>query len=352
MISNIEISNINKHILKYENKTKNKNKNIEMYSTIIKYDFSSINEINISNIIKNIDNYYTNYLIIENYDFVNISQLNETTIEKFQLINDIKYLIIKYNKNELIDLNTFLFNLYNAKFFIFHIIDSFIYILKSLIKLNSNNICYFNLSPENIKFNIDYGEKPMLSNFHSSLQISKLSVEYITNIIKKINNYTYKPLEIHILFYFIENNIFTISYSFIEEITEVFIQNLTILNLFSENFKETYKKYCIDFLKKYINKSKTDIITDILKYNDKWDVYSLSIIYLHYIGNILKLFSLDEDFFRKIINELSKNINPDPSKRNSLHNLLETYNELFNKVKDWDFVNKIQTNKLPKLFHI
>ena len=69
--------------------------------------------------------------------------------------------------------------------------------MKSLIELNKNNICFFNLSPQNIVFNLDCGEKPILNNFQLSLQISHLNQSYITNIINKTDDYTYKPLEIN-----------------------------------------------------------------------------------------------------------------------------------------------------------
>ena len=132
------------------------------------------------------------------------------------------------------------------------------------------------------------------------------------NIIKKIDDYTHKPLEIHILFYLIKNNITTISYSFIEEISEIFTKNLSVLTLYSENFKELYKISCIEYLKKYINKPKSEIIMDILKYHKKWDIYSLSILYLHIFGNILRVFSLKDNFISKIIKELTTNISVDP----------------------------------------
>ena len=103
-----------------------------------------------------------------------------------------------------------MFNFTDSKRFIFSIIESFSYILQSLEKLNANNICFFNLSPQNIGFSLN---NPILHNFQTSLQISKLSQSYITNIIKKVDNYTHKPLEVHVLFYLIQNDIFTICIS-------------------------------------------------------------------------------------------------------------------------------------------
>jgi hypothetical protein len=198
--------------------------------------------------------YNNNYAIVEDYDYVNISQLSEKYINKLNLTNNNKYLIFKYKNDTYVVFNDFLFNLINPKQVIFHVIESFSYILKSLIKLNKNNICFFNLSPQNIVFNLDCGEKPLLQNFQLSLQTLKLNESYITNIINKLDDYTYKPLEIHALFYLIRNDFQTISYSLIEDICENYVKNLSILDFFSEKYKESYKNSCISILKNYINK--------------------------------------------------------------------------------------------------
>jgi hypothetical protein len=176
-------------------------------------------------------------------------------------------------------------------------------------------------------------------------------MKYITSIIKKQNDYTHKPLEVHVLFYLIENDISSISYSFIDEISEVFVNKLSILTLFSEKYRETYKTACIESLKKYINKSKTDIIIDILEQNDKWDVYSLSVLYLHIFGNISKIFSLSKTFISKITIELSKNINPEPSKRSSLEKLLENFDNLFNDENNWFYIKNLLSSKMPQLVY-
>ena len=352
MITNIEINNINKHF--FLNSEKNLyEENKKKYNTkIINYCFNSINEVNISNIIKKIAYYSNNYSIIEEYDFINISQINDEIIEKQNLIEEKKYLIFKYKNDELIKFNDFLLNIYNPKIFILNIIESFSYLLKSLIKLNDNKICFFNLSPENIVFNLNCGEKPIIENFKLSLQVSKLNESYITNIINNDNNYTHKPLEVHLLFYIIKNDIFTISYSLIEEICEFFVNNLSVLTLFSEKYKETYKKESIESLKKYINKPKSHIIYNILEENNKWDVYSLSLLYLHIFGNISRVFSLKQTFISKIINELSKNISSEPSKRSTLQNLDKIFEKHLNDETNWLFVNKLSFNKMSQLMDI
>ena len=352
MNTNIEISNINKHfflnIQDYENDDNNKK-----YKTkITNHCFYSINEANISDIIKTLKYYSNNYAVVNDYDYVNISQLSEKYVDKLNLTNNQKYLVFKYKNENYVLFNDFLFNLTNPKLFIFHVIESFSYILKSLIGLNANNICFFNLSPQNIVFNLDCGEKPILQNFQLSLYISNLNASYITNIINKLEDYTYKPLEVHVLFYLIRNDLHTISQSLIEEISEMFIKKLSILNFFSEKYKESYKITCISVLKKYINMPKTEIIDDILENTDKWDVFSLSVLYLHIFHNISRVFSLKNTFINKIILELSRNIHPDPAMRSSLENLLDYFDKLLNNENDWSYINRLSSNIMPTLFNI
>jgi hypothetical protein len=343
---NIELTNINKHFLFNTEKGNNYN-NMQKYKTkIIDLCFSSVNEANISDTIQNITDYINYYSIIEDYDFANIGEINNIINKNIIINNDDKYLIFKYKKENYLSFCDFLYRIESPKQFIFNCIDSFSHLLKSLIKLNENNICFFNLSSNNILFYLD---KPIICNFQFSLQVLKLNNSYIENVIQNLNDFTNKPLEVHVLFYIIKNNLSSISYSFIEEICEVFVNNLNILNLFSVNYKYSYKLACIESLKKYLNLSKSDIIQLILEENEKWDIYSLSVIYLHIFGNFSRVFSLKQSFINNIMIELCKNINPEPSKRSNLKKLKETFDNFLN--IDWSFVNKLSCNKMPLLLN-
>lgn len=351
MNRNINLSNIKRHFFYKNEKTCNEKTNKHI-TKIIEQNFLSLNEAKICNIIKKIP-YYTHYfLIVEDYDFVNINQINDRFIKKINIENKKELLIYKYKNNNVIKFNDFIFNICEPKLFIKSIIDTFQYILKSLIILNENNICFFDLCPEKIVVNFDCGEKLQIQDFGNSLILPKLNEDYITKIIQKTSNYTHKPFEVHILFYLIQNDITTISYSFIEEISEIFVDKLNVLNLFTEQYKKKYKDLCIESLKKYINKSRSFIIEDILKYSNKWDVYSLSLIYLHLFGNVTSVFSLKQTFISKLTIELSKNILPEPSKRNSLENLSKNIDNLLNEENDWDFVQRLGSDKMTQLFSI
>ena len=238
---------------------------------------------------------------------------------------------------------------FGNKKFIFSILNTYTNLLNNLIKLNQNGVCFFELCSENIVFSPN--STPFLTNFSNSLIISDLNTSYIQNIVKNISNYTYKPLEIHVLFYLIVNDEKTLSLSFIQDICINYVKTMDILSLFSQNYKESYEKACIETLKKYINKPKLAIIADILNYSQYWDNYSLSILYLHIIGNISKFFSLKGTFMNKFTLLLIQNIHPNPLKRETLKETSKNYDKLFDS-SDWGFINDFSSEKMKKLFHL
>jgi hypothetical protein len=343
---NINLSGLKYHFFSQSGKIVEEDK-LKVQSKIKKYDFYAVNEIQISEKIKIIPYYFINYQIIDSYEFINISQLNDKYIDKININDKIRYLTLNYKKNDFINFNSFLLNFHDIKLLIYTIIESFPHLLNSLYCLNEHNICFFNLCPSNIVLLNNCGEKPILQNFKYSIQYEKLNDSYFSKIINNLNdNYIYKPLEVHILFYLIKNDINTISYSFIEEICEIYVNNLSVLRFFSQKYVEDYKKSCIETLKKYINQDKREIIKILLKNIELWDIFSISVLYLHIIGNILQIFSLQGTFISKLFVELSKNIHPNPEKRYDLETMREIYNKLFNEETDWKYINNLKNDKI------
>jgi len=87
----------------------------------------------------------------------------------------------------------------------------------------------------------------------------------------------------------------------------------------------------------------------LLENVETWDLFSLSVLYLHIIGNILQLFSLQGTFISKLFIELSKNIHPNPQKRYDLDSMREIYNKLFNEETNWKYINNLKNNKMSLL---
>ena len=332
MNKSINIGLITNQITNNRRKVNNIDDNDENQTKITVYDFFSINEIKIGEIIEEIPYYRNYYDIITDYDFIDIGKIGEKIIENVDLDSknkDKKYVVFNYNDEKRIGFSDFLFkslNNTNNKQFVFNILNTYSFLLNSLINLNENGVCFFELSTENIAFS-SYS-RPFLKSFKNSLIISDLNESYIHKIVKNIDTYTYKPLEIQVLFYLIVNNEETLSLSFIENICNNYVKHMDVLTLFSQNYKDSYEKACIETLKKYINKPKSVIIADISK-----------------------CFSLKGTFMNKFTLLLIKNIHPNPLKRETLQETRENYDKLFENM-DWSFINDFSNEKMKKLYDL
>jgi len=312
--------------------------------TIKELTFSIINEIKLCNKIKTIPYYFNDFKIVVSYnhikEFKRLSKIIDET--KGQ------YVMLEYNvsdsDSEQYSLKDYLMCLSTPKEVILFSLESYLHLLKHLLLLHRNKISFFDLHHNNIyitKYNT-----PILSNFENSILTEELNEEYITKIIKSTSDFTYKPLEVHLLFYLIINNESSLSSSLSYEICEHFMKNMHVLSLFDQTIREKYKRECTTSLNKYINKSRSVIITEIIKYSNTWDNYGLSILYLHIFFVELNSFSLKEGFMTDFLNILFKNISANPSNRLSLEDTLNSYNMLFEENNNWSYINKIQYDKL------
>jgi len=350
MNSDINVDMMKPYFLNQSNRTTNTQK---IQNTTIKlYDMFIVNEVKISKKISTIPHYYNNYEIIVDYQTIEVGSQNECLLEQLDVIlnneNNDKYLLVSYNstKNQIfVDFNTFLFHLKTPKLFIFHVLDSYSYLSDSLRNLHSLDICFFDLCPENIVFGENY--KPILKNVQNSLL--NCNENYIRSLLRKIKNYTYKPLEIHLLYYLMINDEITMSYSLIETISNHYIEGLHFLDLFNDNYRENYRKMCIDCLTPYINQPKSEIIHKIFTFNKTWDSYSLSIIYIHIFAHMNNIFKLHDTIMNVFLNHLLKNIHPDPNKRETMTSVLE---EMYVKHTDWSFIHTIPNDKLDELYNV
>lgn len=340
--------------LKSKSNHKDSDNDIQYEYSICLYDFFCLNSITICEKIKEKYNLTNNYRIINSYSQIAFGEVSEKNIYYNKNISDNpnnnhKYVLLEYNKVERLDFDDFFIKLAIPKLFIFHALDSYELLLSNLLDLEQINVCFFNLSSTNIIFTQNY--KPMLRNFNTSLLLDKCSdIEYFSQIVDKISDYTYKPIEIHVIFYLIKNNEDSLSFSAIDTICDNFVKNMSVLSLFSQEYRENYYRTSLDCLKKYINKPKLDIINQILTYSNTWDNYELSILYLHIFGNITRTFLLKDTFINKLTNILSINIGPDPSKRETLTKSIEIYNKTFYEFTDWDYIHEIPKEKMEKLY--
>jgi len=363
---NIEITNMKKLFspllrkLEYKEKDneyvdEEKKKSNKFISRVVENKFISTNEIKINDIIREIPYYQHRYNILYNYKPLALGEFDRKLVyNNSNKSKDIDYFLFQFKNEKFITFNENLFLLKTPKSLIFFVTETFTFLLTSLIELRSHNICFFDLSHKNIVLPFECREKPVLTHFQNSLLLlGDINNELtISKIIENINDYTYKPLEIFVLFYLFKNNLNTISYATIEEISEFYTKSLTVLKLFSLEYQNNFKLLCIKSLKRYINKHKKDIVCEILRHSYTWENYSLCLLYLHIVGNMLRVFSCKNTFISVFVGILAKNISPEPSDREKLEITLEKYGNLYYKFSDWSFVNKISQEKMCSLLKI
>lgn len=331
----------------------------QLRKVIVKYSPHAINEVNITKLIHESIPYYSNFvtLLIER-DILHLSQLKDNIVQKLNATAaddiDARYYIFKYDDVNAVDFADYLYSATSCKKLIVDMITSFTHLLYTLHLLNTAGICYFNLTYQNILFLEEYREKPVLKNFRLSL-ISKQLVQdhnYISHILHEIDNFTFQPIEVHLLYYFVTHKMVSITYTFIEEFCTQYINSSTILQLFPESYRASYKTQCMSLMMPYINKPRKVIMDNLLERNSTWDIYGLSVLYMHIFNAITTVFALKGTALNKITVELAKNLHPDASKRMSLEYTLTTFNRLLAEQPDWSFVNLLPNSKLDTLFEV
>lgn len=306
------------------------------HTETVVYSVLAVNEVMICTILRKILCYPCFFSLLEKYEKVETTQKTPISRETY---------LFFYSNEPSVDLVAFLGKSTDAKQLFSKMLDSLPYLLQALQELEQNNICFFQLSPQNIVF---ASEKPVLKGFRVSLQVSKLSVAYIVPILVEANLLRL-PLEVHLLHeILVKNKDVVISPAFIESFCLNFVESLLFLKMFSPLYKQKYQAECVKSLQKYVDVNQNDVIADILGKHTKWDIYSLSLLFLEIFACMQRVFSLKGTITSKIIAELIQNIHPDPEQRGNITDTIRTLERILEEQDLWsDFAKKIDNHRLP-----
>ena len=332
----------------YFNNNNKNDKCDDYYQTIEKKDFFLQNKLQVMKKMRKIINYCNKFESIIDVDLVKIGANDE-------LVEIDKNYIITYNfdKNTpILDFHDYLFSLISIKKFVSEIIMNYKTLLYNIFDLYNNNICFFNLNPENIIF---YKGRIILINFTNSFLINNskpVDFNHFKAIVLKKENLVYYPIEIHLLYHMFEKQTNILNYQLIQTVCNSFISQLTVLEFFDPLYKEKYNEICFVMLEKYLNKTPEFIYNDFYKFSDTWDNYSLSITFIHLIGCFIEFSKCKETYFNNWLSLLSKTIHPSPSRRVKINYCVEQLDIISEKYKDWDFIEKIDKIPIKQLFEI
>lgn len=331
-------------------------------------DKTTINEIDISKIIKKIKNSAKYFSTIEKHCEIKLNTFKKknASLSECDVVNNNEFVYndfilsyIKYIPSK--DIDNYIYSIDIPLIYIATILNTLNTVLNSIKLLNKNNIIHFDLHGGNILYNlktntpiiIDFG---LSINLNNILSITKDKTDIDFYNLKKATfhyspkHFNYAP-ETHLITYLLNN--YNESSNWSNQILtsnnlNIFIEDMKNHNVIFDNYyknKNTniddklnkYKGYLKNFYDKFINKKYDEIIKELLSYKFKWDYYMVTVNYtlicLNKLKNIHKTDNENENkksneneneksnekSSEKIINFLLEllmyNLHPDPYKR-------------------------------------
>jgi hypothetical protein len=297
----------------------------------------SKNEIQISEIIRQIPLFFLNFGPILNYRDFKLAEIDDEKFERCRMLNN-EYFLFQYeNREKMQDFGSFFLKSATTpttttkKQKIIKIIHSFKNLLQLIKKMNEKNLVNTNLVPTNILFKHD--ETPYLINFDQCITLSKeqderKNIEDLETVLffeynpRKIH----LPIEVHLLCFINAKNLESLSAGNIETVVNDLL-NTASLSPFGKYITDEFKAAAIFSQRGLINKPKNWIKREILSFSCTWNNYSLSIAFLHLLS------SLDEEsrnhkFLNGFIHILLQNISGDSAKREAPDKTLEIFDDL------------------------
>ena len=176
------------------------------------------------------------------------------------------------------------------------VLETHVYLLKSLELLNKHDIVHFDIKYNNIM----YDEKlkvPIIIDFGLSIYLPDLSPSTYHKAFYVMDTYSYWCIDILICNYIFQiityenSREMKVTKNELEVIYDTFIYGqdksgepsnylFTLHHIVSESIYDNFKQKYMDYFHDYINKPWFELYEHLIKCSDTWDNYSLSLVYL------------------------------------------------------------------------
>jgi len=307
-------------------------------------------EINISNIVKTIENYQYFFSPIQSTCPISYKELNKNILKDCTTLKDNKNLILM--ELDFVDGKDFLETIKEntPKNGVKILLDSYSHLLKAIQLLLEKKVVHYDLKADNIMYN-KKRNVPIVIDFGLSIDINKINpTNYHESFYGYYPDYYLWSPEIHFICYLV-NREYPPTKETILDLARVYVKNCSALTVLSDSFRKIYEDSIVTYLQQFLTMTKEESIQKILKYYKTWDNFSLSIMYLNIIKTIFFKENKDNIFLVDFTGLLIRNISADPEKRLSIEQTKETYKTLFLKLnlknKDFgDFLNKFEKYKM------
>lgn len=336
MRNNLNVEGILRHIGK--KKEKEVKKEATIVTKIKPYNFFTRNEININNVLHLLKHRRNRYITIKKATKLRINKVDNEFIKETQIYKGNEYIMIKYEENEdeyIEGITRFLYNK-GEKEYVYGVIETYFYIMKTIYELEREGIIYYNFSSEKMKFKDIYNPHCLLYDFEGSLIERRINtnnmnkdeiIEYFHNFILKSQNFTFKPFEVHVLFYLYKMDEQYLCKYKIKQIIDKYVENMG--SILKGQTEKMIKEECYQIMEKFVKQKKEEIIIQLISYYKTWDNYSVSILYSHLVENIIQGYKIQITFMSKFQNILYQNLSQSPNKRMTIEETIHKFNDLF-----------------------
>jgi len=329
--------------------TSSKNNNLVTKLQLL--DFNSLNELEIGNLIKQIDNYLLFYIPVIDSCNIHLASIDKNIVKQCSNISsksNKEYILMNMNYIKNIPFFTFLTDLTKPKQeIISNIIETYTYLLQSIKLLVDISLVHFDLKSENILYNSNT-LNPLLIDFGLSINIDSLTDENMSNYFYiYAPDYYIWPLEVHIINFLLHKTKDSLTLTNLQEIIAATLEHNIALQIFSDEFINKYGYYCENYFKQYVGNERNSTIKDLIKHYNTWDNYSLSILYLRLLTVMFNNQFFDNKFIVLYSQLLLENIDPNPTKRHSIKTTRELFNNLFYVDEKFHDYARLLTNFTP-----
>jgi serine/threonine protein kinase len=330
------------------------NKNTKYISKLHKKNHHVVNEYNVGKRVTKIPLYHYYFAPVVNMCNIDIAKIDKRERDMCRVVSrtsgSSKFVIMKmpYIKN--VSLVKYITNPnIDKKEIVTYVMDLYKFLLHSLNMLNSSGIVHFDFKIPNMLVEIKT-KNPIIIDFGLSLPMNNLGPKTYSKYFYTYNaTYYVWPIDVHIINYVINVNS-NLTYEELVVLVDTNVKANPALHIFSEVFVKRYRDLTINTYKKYTNIPGENVVTELVKNCNTWDIYSLSVMFLCLVNFISYNGFTDNKLIKEFSELLLLNIHPNASRRLSFDETKKRYKKLFSLDVSVDRYESLVNNFDKKIF--